>query len=890
MALSVGERLGSFEILELIGAGGMGEVYRARDHKLDRDVAIKILPDTLMHDPERLARFEREAKVLASLNHPNIAQIYAVEQGGLVMELVEGETLRGPLPIETALKYAKQIAEALEAAHEKGIIHRDLKLANVMVTPHGVVKVLDFGLAKAGEGSTSSNDVANSPTLTMSPTRSGTILGTASYMAPEQARGQVVDRRADIWAFGCVLYELTTGKHAFPGESVADILSAVLKTEPDLNLIPARVRKLVTRCLTKDRKQRLQAIGDARIEIDEALSGAPQETEPVVVTARQRRNLLPWGLAAVLAVFAVSAAWTAWRATRPMDRPLMRLSVDLGPDAVAGQFTTTTISPDGTRLIFPAKSAANTQMLATELLNEAKPVLLLGTENGRDPFFSPDGQSIGFFADGRMKRVSVSGGAPVVLCDAPSTRGANWSADGSIIVALNATGELYRVAAEGGAPEAVTKLQGALTHRWPQTLPGNGNVLFTLSTSSVSFENASIATVSLKTGETKILVRGGYFGRYLPTGDSVGHLVYVHEGVLFAVPFDSSSLELRGVAVPILENLAGDPASGAGQFSFSGNGNIAYRTGKVSAQSWPVLWLDDAGRTRPLIAHPSFYLTPRFSPDGQRLALLQIENNKFGIFVYDWQRDTLSRVGFDTEQTSYPTWSPDGKHLVVRFNSGLGLGWMRADGAGETQSLLDSKSQVSPYSFFPDGKRLAFMEIGPDGTYDLWTLALDVNNPDHPRPREPELFLRTSANERYPAVSPDGRWIAYTSDESGRYEVYVRPFPGPGGKWQISSGGGTLPIWSHSGRELFFESPDSHIIVTDYDGEKESFVSGKPRLWSNQQLRDISGVLNYDLAPDGKRFAIFPELKASIEEKGSIHVSFLENFFDELRRRAPVTK
>jgi Tol biopolymer transport system component len=735
------------------------------------------------------------------------------------------------------------------------------------------VKVLDFGLAKAAEERPV--DAQNSPTMTMSPTRAGMILGTVAYMSPEQARGKAVDKRADIWAFGCVLYEMLSGRPAFAGETITDVLAAVVKSEPDWNAVPQKVRRLLASCMEKDPKRRLQAIGDYRLLLEEQLQAGSL-----------RHSRLSWVVAAALAVIAIVAGVGWWRATRPVDRPLMRLEVDLGPDAVAGQFTTTAISPDGARLVFPVKDPDGKQKLATRLLGETKAAALSGTENGRDPFFSPDGKWIGFFADGKMKRIPVLGGAPVVLCDARNARGANWGDDGNIVAALGARGALSRIPAEGGTPQRVSPLTADL-HFWPQPLPGSGAVLFTLS-SGITFEDATIATMSLKTGEIKALVRGGYFGRYLPTSDSTGHLVYVHDGVLFAVPFDPARLELRGTAVPVVEDLAADPNSGAGQFSFSRSGSLVYRTGKVSAQSWPVWWLDNSGKTQPLIATSSFYMFPRVSPDGQRLAVLKIEGDDRRLFVYDWQRDTMSRLAIRTQQPTFPVWSRDGSHLVFGFLAdGFGLGWVRADGAGEIQRLLDTKNAALPDSFFPDGRRLAYSEFDPVNSYDLWTLPLDLSDPDHPKPGKPELFLSTPANETEPAVSPDGRWIAYRSGESGRNEVYVRPFPGPGGKWQVSNAGGTVPIWSRNGREIFFLNLDSRIMVTDYTATRDSFVPGKPRLWSDQQVRDLGGIPNYDLAPDGKSFAIFPELKPTTADKGDVHMTFLLNFFDELRRRVP---
>jgi Tol biopolymer transport system component/predicted Ser/Thr protein kinase len=875
MPLSVGTKLGPYEILAPIGAGGMGEVYKARDGRLNRFVAIKVSKEQFSK------RFEHEARAVAALNHPHICTLYDVGPDYLVMELVEGTPLKGPLPLAKTVEYATQVLDALDAAHQKGITHRDLKPANILVTKQGI-KLLDFGLAKQAVR-------LNEDDATKALTDQGQIIGTLQYMSPEQLQAKEADARSDLFSFGCVLYELLTGKRAFDGKSPASVIAAILEREPAPLEVARPLDRIVRRSLAKDPDQRFQTARDLKAALTWALE------QPPAAAANQRGSKRAWAVASVLALGLVLALWAPWRFRRSTDRPLVRLNVDLGPDVVAGQFSSTVISPDGSRLVFPAKNPDGKQVLATRLLSETKPALFSGTANAKDPFFSPDGKWIGFFADGRMKKLSVQGGAPVILCDAPNARGANWGEDGNIIVALNAASSLSRVSASGGTPQRVTKLQGGtVTHRWPQVLPGSEAVLFTVSSVVYSFEDASIAAVSLKTGEIKILVRGGYFGRYLPTGDGTGHLLYVHEGVLFAVPFDPARLQLRGTAVPLLDDLAADPTSGAGQFSSSvtpsGAGTLTYRAGRVSAQSWPVWWLDNSGRTEPLIATPGVYATPRISPDGQRLALLQISGNDRGLFVFDWQRETMSPLAVNTQQPSYPTWSPDGKHIVFwfAFGGGASLGWIRADGAGEIQHLLDSKNHMTPYSFFPGGRRLAYTELDPDSGADLWTLPLDVSDPEHPKPGKAEPFLRTPSNERNPAVSPDGRWIAYQSEESGKLEVYVRPFPGPGSKLQISRAGGLLPIWSSNGRELFFQNLDSRIMVTNYEGKNESFAAGKPQLWSDQPLHDLNGVLNYDLVPGGKRFAIIPELKTLTEGKGAVNVTFLLNFFDELRRRAPV--
>jgi len=811
---------------------------------------------------------------------------------------VEGPTLaerigQGAVALEEALPIARQMAEALEAAHEKGIVHRDLKPGNVKIRPDGTVKVLDFGLARMTQDS-ASGDSRSSPTLTMGATVAGVILGTAGYMAPEQARGGAVDKRADIWAFGVVLYEMLTGRTLFAGPTVSDTLAAVLRAEPDWSALPpetpAGIRRLLRRCLERERKRRLADMGDARLEIEEALAGggaeAPREIEV------RRTTWLPWAVAGVVAVAAAVLGVGLWRATRPADFPLTRLSVDLGPDAMTGLNLTAAISPDGRRLVFPARGPNGKQQLATRLLDQAQATLLPGTENGRDPFFSPDNQWVGFFADSKLKKISVQGGAPVTLCDAPFDYGASWGEDGTIIAAVHRISGLFQVTAAGGRPQPFTRLgKGEASHRWPQTLPGGQAVLFTASPATVGIENSNIEAVWTKSGVTKTLVAGGYFGRYLPGDRGAGYLVYLSDGLLMGVAFDAGRLEVRGTPTPLPEDVAANSTSGGGPFDFSagpsGHGTLVYLAGKGASQTRPVMWLDSSGKVQPLIAAPGDYTFPRFSPDGRRLALNIGSSRGTDIYLYDWQRETMTQLTFGG-RAQLGIWTPDGKHIAFNSSdSGFGIWWIRSDGSGRPQQIFAGQSIVSPWSFSPDGTRLAYHQVNTETSRDIWTLPLDLSDPDHPRPGKPEPFLVTPSDENVPEFSPDGRWIAYRSDESGASEVYVRPFPaGRGGKWQISTGGGLYGMWSNNGRELFYETGDNRIMVVDYTVNGDSFVPGKPRLWSGKEIFN-PGSSNLALAPDGKRFAVFPMPEAAGPEKGSVHITFLLNFLDELRRRIP---
>ena len=759
MPLSVGDKLGPYEILALVGKGGMGEVYRAHDTRLHRDVAIKV------SDAQFSERFTREARAIAALNHTNICHLYDVGPNYLVMEFVEGPDLRGPLDFDDALPIIQQLIDGIEAAHEKNIIHRDLKPANIKITPEGVVKILDFGLAKAMEPPPpSGGNPDNSPTLTMGATAVGTILGTAAYMAPEQAKGKQADKRSDIWSFGVILYEVLTGKKLFPGETAVEILGGVLNKDPDLSAAPARVHELLRWCLEKDRKKRLASISDARRLLSES-EGADAALQ-LAPTSHSRFGKLPWIAAAVLAIAAAVVSWIAYRATRPAElKPLVSLEVDLGSDVsrtTRQGGANVVLAPDGTRVVYSSQNR-----LFTRRLDQFSATELAGTEGAYAPFFSPDGKWVGFFTSGKLKKISVEGGAAVVLCDAPFGTGGSWGEEGMIIASLSTTGELSRISSAGGLPSTITKFtKDQVTHRWPQILPGGGAILFTAHNSGSGFDEADIEVMSLDNRVRKTLVKGGTYGRYLPSG----YLVYMTDGTLFAVPFKLDTLEVNGVPSPVLEHVSYSSGNGSAQIDVSRGGTMVYRTSETTGR-FTVQWLDSNGMTQPLLAKPGIYGHPSLSPDGARLAIDVKEGSNQDIWVYEWKRDTMTRVtsgsGFHT-----PIWSPDGHYIV--FGAPAGLFWTRGDAAGEPQLLIASKS-ASPWSFTPNGKDLAYHDMGEDSKFDIWTVPLDVDATGL-RVGKPNTFLGTKSAELHPSISPDGRWLGYTSNESGIGQVYVRPF------------------------------------------------------------------------------------------------------------------
>ena len=878
-----GKQLGHYTISSLIGKGGMGEVYRATDTKLKRDVAVKVLPTEVASDPERLARFQREAEVLASLNHPNIAAIYGLEDAGdtkaLVMELVEGPTLadritQGPIPVDEALPVAKQIAEALEAAHEQGIIHRDLKPANVKVRADGTVKVLDFGLAKAMEPAGGSPSVSQSPTISMAATQAGVILGTAAYMSPEQARGKAVDKRADIWGFGVVLYEMLTGHQAFADEDVSMTLSKVLQREPDLDAlpddVPARVRQTLKVCLQKDPKQRIGDIQGVRLVLEGTFETATPEVAEIVQAGSQSK--LPW--VAAFALGLVIAGVTVWILRAPEPGAVTRLSHVLPEGQQFNRATmNVAISPDGSRVVY----AANQQLYlrAMDAL-EASPIP--GTnENPSHPFFSPDGQWIGYWSavDGQLKKIAISGGAPVTLAPTSAPSGsASWGADDTIIWA-EAEGIMV-VSANGGTRDLLVPGEGLGS---PQMLPNGESILFRKG----SVWAGEIVVRSLESGEERVLLPGVH-ARYIRTG----HLVYGVGGVLLAIPFDQEALEVMGGPVPLVEDVRQAPM----QYAVSDSGSLVYLSGSQTEILRTLFWVDREGTEEAINAPPRTYRYPRLSPDETRIAVdVRDETSTEDIWIWDLARETFEKLTLDPNRDTHPVWTPDSQRVIFGSNRGGGernLYWQAANRAEEPQLLVEGTIEDVPMAISPDAMRLVFRE--GNSSYDLMVLMLDEE-------RQTEPLVETTYSEITADISPDGRWIAYDSDESGQREVYVRPFPNISDSRQpISSGGGTRPLWSRDGQELFYMKTDGPgaVLMSVRVGEGESWSADRPTAlfegpyFYNDAPRAMGVVRTYDVSRDG-RFLMMKN--SSTSEGGEIQrpqINIVLNWFEELKERVPV--
>jgi serine/threonine protein kinase len=808
MALTAGTRLGIYEILAPIGEGGMGEVYRARDTKLERDVAIKVLPAALAQDPERLARFEREAKVLASLNHPNIAQIYGVEESALVMELVPGESIHGPLPLETALNYAKQIADALEAAHDKGIIHRDLKPANIMVTPTGVVKVLDFGLAAVAQSSDPSNP-ANSPTLTISPTRAGMILGTAAYMSPEQAAGKPVDKRADIWSFGVVLYEMLTGQQLYAGATTAEILASVMKDEPSLDPLPPAARSIVDRCLRKDPRKRWQAIGDVRLALE----------EPPDAPAGDLRSSskLPWILVAFATVAVAMLGFVSFRHFTEEKR-ILKLSVLPPEKATFSTGSLLAVSPDGRRLAFVAND-----LLWVRDLDSLSARPLPGTEGAAEPFWSPDSRFIAFFADGRLKKTGMAGSPVLTLCDAPLGRGGSWSKDDVIVFAPNDGGGLSRVAAAGGIVTQATELDQALSeasHRLPWFLPDGRHFLYTAWSTP---EKTAVYLAELDSKTRRRIVVAVSNAVYSPPG----YLLFLRERTLMAQPFDAGKAEITGDPVPVADQIDHSSYIGTqGQFSLSQNGVLAYTSGIGQIQQ--LTWFNRYGKVVGTVGTPGTLGKSMISPAGNAVVVdrVDLQTGLKGLWEYDLARGTASRLTFNSKADDIsPIWSPDGSHIA--FSSSRDGGWdLFQKAISGPDEILDKAPHTKHALDWSNDGRYIIEEVRDPKTSktesDIWVLPLFGD-------RKPFPFLHAEFNETGGRLSPNGRWLAYFSDETKSDEVYVQTFPIPGGKWQVSTNGGAIPVWSRDGKELFFIGADQRMMVVEVnDGAKFEASVPKP--------------------------------------------------------------
>jgi serine/threonine-protein kinase len=879
MLLSLGDRLGPYEIVAQIGAGGMGEVYRARDSRVGRDVAVKVSTQQFGE------RFEREARAVAALNHPNVCTLHDVGPNYLVMELVDGETPTGPLPLETALRYARQIADALDAAHEKGIIHRDLKPANIKIKGDGTVKVLDFGLAKIvspESGEAVHHNLTHSPTMPMGATQSGMILGTAAYMAPEQARGKPVDKRADIWAFGVVLYEMLTGRRAFEGEDVSSILAAVIQSEPRWDGIPASVRRLLESCLEKDPRRRLRDIGDVWKLLDD---GPKAEA-----SSRSRTGTIGWMAAGLLAGVAAIALWAPWRSSpRPTSQPVARLDVDVGPDVTLSPlniptFSSVVISPDGTRLVYVASVSGGPSKLLTRRLDQRTATELAGTEGAMNPFFSRDGQWVGYYSGRELFKVPVDGGGAVRLAELPSMTGGSWDDEGNLVVGAGvplSTGVL-RLSSTGGAVSPMLDLaSGELFHTNPQILPGGKAMLFQKVGTPPGPGTEAIDVVLLADRSRKTLVRGVGSARYLESG----HLIYTDKAKMFAVPFDLERLETRGTAVEVLDDVAFDAIAYGAQYDVSRTGTLVYRRNSESPMS-TLEWVDSTGKHESLRAKPAAYVgTPRVSPDGKRIALALRDSASQDIWVYEPQRDSMTRLTFGGRTFALPVWSQDGQHVV--FSAlGSGLYASRADGAGQPQALQQGPSIRLPTSVTRDGTRLVYFQ--PDGNPQLWTVPIERDGGGL-KLGTPERFLTSKFSDQDAAFSPDGRWIAYASNESGKFEVYVRAFaagaPAGGERWPISSSGGGFPAWLPNGRELLYQSGDQ-IMSVGYRVIGNSFVAERPRVWA-ANVRTDGG---FDLAPDGGRIAVSVSVVAPGAQTREHSVVFVLNFFDELRRRSPIDR
>ena len=891
MALASGTRVGPYQILHPLGAGGMGEVYRARDTRLNRDVAIKVLPEAFAADPGRVARFEREAQTLASLNHPNIAQVHGVveEPVALVMECVEGEDLsariaRGALPLDEALAIARQIATALAAAHDRGIIHRDLKPANIKVGGDGIVKVLDFGLAKAvGRDDAQPADPANSPTFSNVPqmTQMGVILGTAAYMSPEQARGRRVDQRTDMWAFGCVLFEMLTGAQPFHGDddSVAGVLARILEREPDFDALPRStppsILRLLRRCLQKDPGRRLASAHDALLEIDDAHAGV--EGGPRAETAR---SPLLWLVPAVLAVALAGTGIALWRSARTAAAPVMRYDIQLPPKTslAVSQWPSVAISRDGGLVAFVAGSEGGTRLFLRGRNDSAvRPVP--DTDGASSPAFSPDGRWLLFAAGRDLKKLMIGSGATTVA-QLETSRGAAWLDDGSIVYSPDAATGLMRLPPDGGPPQTLTTPdlpKGERSHRWPAALPGGRAVLFIVGVNSSpdDYNNSDVDAVIVATGERRRLLTGASYVQYVP-----GHLIFMRNGAIHAVPFDPESLTIKGTPTPVVNGVSGDVTTGAAAFACADDGTLVYAPGGSGPNGnlRRLVWADRTGTIEAVNLPPAFYNDERISPDGSRFAVIVGPTGSGDVWIYDIARGSFTRLTFD-RNAGTPVWSADGRdvyYVTIEPSSGRTTFWRKpADGSRDREQVATTDGRSFLLAVNKAGDRLTVVK-----TTNTQSRVADMVTLTVPSGAESPL-VATGADEFSGSFSPDGRWFAYESNESGRYEVYVRDLREGGGRWQISTAGGEEPRWSADGRELFFRTDDRFMRATVTS--PEPFRADTPaRLFDGIfNLRSDTGI-SYDVDPKSGRLL----MTRSADPAAAVSVSSLDvvlNWFGELR-------
>ena len=891
-----GFSIAHYRITAKLGEGGMGEVYRATDTKLGREVAIKVIPDVFAQDEDRMARFTREAQMLAALNHPNIAAIYGVEDRALVMELVEGSTLAariaaGPMPLAEVLPVALQIVDALECAHEKGIVHRDLKPANIKITPEGRVKVLDFGLAKALANETAQGDPASSPTLTMRATMAGVILGTAGYMSPEQARGHEADKRADIWSFGVVLYEMLTGRQIFVGPTVSDTLAAVLMREPDWSLLPPdtppALHRLLRRCLERERRQRLPDIAVARMELDDALRGGPAES-PVAAASPKADGWLRWwsGAATVVALAALAVAAMHFRETPAPPDPL-RFQI---PAPEKTQFGTTglAVSPDGRRIAFIAAGAHGAAMIWVRSLDSLAAQALPGTEGVVYlPFWSPDGRSIGFMAQGKLRKVEASGGPPQIICDQPGiSLAGSWSREGVIIFSTS-NGGLFRVPQAGGVPSRITtpnESQGEIGHLRPWFLPDGRHFLYVTRTRQP--ENAAIYLASLDSKERKRLAATQQAGAYAPpaAGSRTGHLLFLRQNTLMAQPLDGTRFEPVGEAFPVAEQVGSYLAMGL--FSVSTNGVLAYRSGD-SAGGSQLVWFDRTGKSLGTLgAHNIFNGGLSISPDGKRVAVDQMDQTgNRDVWVLDVARGVPMRFTFDSAQEVGPVWAPDGRRLLFSSDRAGGINSIYkkdSSGSGNEELLFKSGIPMLAYDWSPDGRYLLYGALDPKTRSDLWVLPVAAGTAGEGKPAP---YVQTPFSENQGQFSPNGRWIAYTSDESGQPEIYVQSFPAGGGKYQVSTGaGGTQARWRRDGKEMFYIGGDGNLMAVNVKTEG-AFEADTPRGLFNPRIffGATNAYFRYDVAKDGQRFLAI-SVDTGAEGSGPAPITVVVNWQAALKR------